>query len=159
MAMQLGVGAYYVEAFQKYAEFQGRARRKEFWYFSLFNFVAAFVLTLFLGPIAGLYQLAVFLPATAIGVRRLHDTGRSGWWLLLPIVNIVFLAEDGARGDNRFGPDPKVLDGDVGPQAALPARAAAVSMSSIDQIERLAALRDRGILTDDEFVTKKAALL
>jgi uncharacterized membrane protein YhaH (DUF805 family) len=53
------------------------------------------------------YNFALVIPIIAVGVRRMHDTGRSGWWVLLPMGNLIFWAEDGNRGTNRFGPDPK----------------------------------------------------
>ncbi|MNG31219.1 Inner membrane protein YhaH [compost metagenome] len=59
------------------------------------------------GLISNLYALALLVPGIAVGVRRMHDTDRSGWWLLLPFVNIVFLCQDSTPGANRFGPNPK----------------------------------------------------
>ncbi len=104
--------------FQNYATFSGRARRPEFWYFLLFNWLVGLLLavidTQILGfdgtPLSGLYSLAVFLPNLAVLVRRLHDTDRSGWLALLymvPIIGwivlIVFCAQESARGRNRYG--------------------------------------------------------
>ena len=104
---------WYLEPLRKYARFNGRARRKEYWYFTLFTILASAILG-FVGGLAGLkdtlsslYNLAVLVPSIAVGVRRLHDTGRTGWWLLLPIVNIIFLAQDGEKGTNNYGDDPK----------------------------------------------------
>ncbi|SAK48349.1 Inner membrane protein YhaI [Caballeronia hypogeia] len=104
---------WFVIAIKKYAVFAGRARRKEYWFFTLFYILLAFVvgfveglLRLGDGP-STLYSLALLLPSIAVGVRRLHDTGRSGWWLLLPLVNLVFLAQDGQKGSNNYGDDPK----------------------------------------------------
>ena len=59
------------------------------------------------GPLTALLYLGVIVPSIAVGVRRMHDSDRSGWWLLLPIVNLVFLLLEGTKGPNRFGPDPK----------------------------------------------------
>jgi uncharacterized membrane protein YhaH (DUF805 family) len=158
---------YYFDAFKRYAQFQGRARRRAFWYFTLFNVIVLTAIQLVAGILAAasgdvslstivlVYQLGVFIPGLAVGVRRLHDTGRSGWWLLVPIVNIVFMAEDSAPGENAYGAPVK----EVTARAVAGAQGGAASMSSLDQIERLAALRDKGILTDDEFLAKKAALL
>ena len=104
---------WYIAVLKKYAVFSGRARRKEYWTFILFNLLVAFVLGfvegLAGGPgiLASLYSLAVLIPSIAVGVRRMHDTDHSGWWLLLPIVNLVFAVTEGTRGDNRFGSDPK----------------------------------------------------
>ena len=117
---------WYVQALKKYADFSGRARRKEYWLFVLFNIVISCVLTIVdvmigtysqavgIGVLAGIYALAVLIPGIAVSVRRLHDTDRSGWWLLIvlipiigPIVLIVFMCIDGTPGTNRFGPSPK----------------------------------------------------
>jgi uncharacterized membrane protein YhaH (DUF805 family) len=110
---------WYLTVLKKYAVFTGRARRSEFWYFVLFNIIIAFVLnglSMALGSfvIGGIYALAVFIPGLAVSVRRLHDTGRSGWWLLLsliPVVGaiilIVFCIEDSKPGENQYGPNPK----------------------------------------------------
>jgi uncharacterized membrane protein YhaH (DUF805 family) len=114
---------YYLEVLKKYAVFQGRARRSEYWYFILFNFIFCIVLGI-ISLIPGfvflyfLYALAMFIPSLAVGVRRLHDTNRSGWnyfFVLIPIVGsiilIVFLATEGNQGTNQYGPDPKNNDG------------------------------------------------
>ena len=107
------INQWYLGVLKKYAVFSGRARRKEYWMFTLFNILIAFLLGILetiIGAgdiLSNLYSLAVLIPGIAVGVRRLHDTDRSGWWLLLPIVNIVFLALEGQSGTNRFGSDPK----------------------------------------------------
>ncbi|MDQ1211352.1 uncharacterized membrane protein YhaH (DUF805 family) [Pantoea anthophila] len=107
------INQWYLGVLKKYAVFTGRARRKEYWMFTLFNILIAFLLGIVETVIgvedilSNLYSLAVLIPGIAVGVRRLHDTDRSGWWLLLPIVNIVFLALEGQSGTNRFGSDPK----------------------------------------------------
>ena len=115
---------HYIKALKNYANFSGRARRKEYWLFTLWNIVIYFVL-LILGAMAGffpegtegalggLYMLAVFIPGLAVFVRRMHDTGRSGWWFLLnvvpfgAIVVIVFLAQDSNPDANKYGENPK----------------------------------------------------
>ena len=88
--------------FSKYVDFNGRAVRSEYWWFALFNLIVSIVLTI-ISPklLANIYSLATLLPALAVGVRRLHETNRSGWWLLLwlvPVIGwivlIVFLAQD-----------------------------------------------------------------
>jgi len=116
--------SWYLEALKKYAVFSGRARRKEYWFFVLFNIIISFMLGLIEGliglapdspSILGLiYGLAVLLPGLAVSVRRLQDTGKSGWWLLIAfvplvgaIVLIVFMAQDSTPGDNQYGPNPK----------------------------------------------------
>ena len=100
--------------FENYANFEGRARRKEYWYFALLNFIISFALGFFLtllsptiGLAANLYSLAVFIPSIAVAIRRMHDVGKSGWYILIPIYNIILLATDGEKGTNEYGPDPK----------------------------------------------------
>ena len=117
--------SYYIECLQKYAVFSGRARRKEYWYFVLFNVIISFLLGLaeaLLGlfpetpeaVLANVYVLATLLPSLGVTVRRLHDTSRSGWWIFLglvpligAIVVLVFLAQDSTPGENQYGPNPK----------------------------------------------------
>ncbi len=111
---------WYLTVLRKYAEFSGRARRKEYWFFVLFNIIISFVLGFvdgfagLGGVLGGIYALAVLIPSIAVGVRRLHDTGRSGWWLLIglvPIIGvivlIVFMVGDSESGSNQYGPNPK----------------------------------------------------
>ena len=111
---------WYLEVLKKYAEFSGRARRKEYWFFFLFNMIIAMVLGFIEGVfragsgssqniLSGIYSLAVLIPNIAVGVRRMHDTDHSGWWLLVPIVSLIFAISEGTRGYNRFGPDPKSI--------------------------------------------------
>jgi len=111
---------WYLDVLKKYATFTGRARRTEYWMFALFNIIIIAVLT-FLdtlmgipGVLSGLYSLAVFLPGLAVAVRRLHDTGKSGWWILIAlvpfigfIVLLVFMVLDSQPGENQHGPNPK----------------------------------------------------
>lgn len=103
---------------ENYANFNGRARRAEYWWFVLANIIVSIVLQIVDGIIGlpifgGLYGLAVLIPTIAVGVRRLHDVDKSGWFLLLafiPLVNfylIYLLAIEGTRGQNQYGPDPK----------------------------------------------------
>ncbi|MGB5156193.1 MAG: DUF805 domain-containing protein [Desulfobacterales bacterium] len=111
---------WYLEVLKKYAVFNGRAGRKEYWYFVLFNivfyilfgaidrFIGSFNTEAGIGLFSSLYSLAVFTPGLAVTVRRLHDTDRSGWWLLIgliPIIGalvlIVFTAQDSKAGDNK----------------------------------------------------------
>lgn len=116
---------WYIDAWKNYANFQGRARRKAYWMFALFNIIAIILLGVIEGVIgirahsgygilSGLYSLAIILPGLAVAVRRLHDTGRSGWWLLIglvplvgPIVLLVFCVQDSQQGTNQYGPNPK----------------------------------------------------
>jgi uncharacterized membrane protein YhaH (DUF805 family) len=120
---------WYVLVLNKYAVFTGRAQRAEYWYFVLFNSLFWIGLRIFdrligIQILSNVYALAVFIPGLAVAVRRLHDTDRSGWWLLIgliPVIGwiilIIFLAEDGQPQENRYGSNPKVL---VGIPAAQP---------------------------------------
>lgn len=106
--------------FTQYVGFTGRARRSEYWYFYLFNIIVTCVLSI-LGRaaqpfvyISSIYSLAVLLPGIAVGVRRLHDIGKSGWFFLfnlIPIVGqillIVWFCQDSQPGENAYGPNPK----------------------------------------------------
>lgn len=117
---------WYLKVIRNYVGFSGRARRTEFWMFALINFLITLVLAFLdgmlgltnmetgMGLLQGVYSLAVLLPSLAVAVRRLHDTGRSGWWLLIAfipvvgwIVLLVFYCLDSQPGDNAHGPNPK----------------------------------------------------
>ncbi|HEX6224364.1 MAG TPA: DUF805 domain-containing protein [Chryseolinea sp.] len=117
---------WYLLVLKKYADFNGRARRKEYWMFFLFQVIfscAAVIIDSLLGfNSAGggalylLYVLATLVPALAVGVRRLHDIGKSGWMILIsliPIIGsiwlIVLFATEGEPGTNQYGPDPKQM--------------------------------------------------
>jgi uncharacterized membrane protein YhaH (DUF805 family) len=119
---------WYLDVLKKYADFGGRARRKEYWMFALFNFliyIAILIFSAILGSIDNslaligslllvIYGLAIFVPSLAVAVRRLHDTGRSGWWFLIAfvpfvggIILLVFTVQDGVPGENEYGKNPK----------------------------------------------------
>lgn len=144
---------------KKYAEFDGRARRKEYWMYVLLLIIVGVVLSVLegivglrgmvgpYGPLTALFLLATLVPSLAVGVRRLHDTDRSGWWLLIGygpfllslclmffgipqfamilsiialigfVVLLVFMVMEGTKGPNQYGPDPK------GAEAAAPGAA------------------------------------
>ena len=105
---------------KNYANFEGRARRKEYWYFFLINIIISFLIGLIDG-IAGLrfgasnsngilgtiYSLLLLIPSIAVGVRRMHDHGKSGWYLLIPIYNFVLAVTEGEQKRNEYGNDPK----------------------------------------------------
>ena len=124
---------WYLAVLKKYAVFDGRARRKEFWYFALINFLI-FIPLIIIGVIIAaatamsdqfgyfalmfiplfLYSLFIIVPSIAVTVRRLHDTNRSGWWYLInfvpwvgSVILFVFTVLDGTSGPNQYGPDPK----------------------------------------------------
>lgn len=114
--------SWFLEALKKYAVFSGRARRKEYWMYALFVGIIYVVLAVIVAvskssagiAILGIFYLAILLPSLAVGVRRLHDIGKSGWWLLFGIVPIVggitlliFSCMDSQPGANQYGPNPK----------------------------------------------------
>ncbi|UYZ57965.1 DUF805 domain-containing protein [Hymenobacter latericus] len=117
---------YFLHALKNYATFSGRARRKEYWMFTLFNLifgVSAMMLDNLLGTavegigygmIYGLYTLGMLIPGLAVAVRRLHDVNKSGWFLLIAFVPLigaiwllVLMCTEGTRGENPYGADPK----------------------------------------------------
>lgn len=129
-----GIMNWYIRVLKKYAVFSGRARRKEYWMFVLFNFIFSLVASLLnlvifeigmaavgLSPlfimssfIPIVYAIAVFVPGLAVSVRRLHDIGKSGWYVLItlipiagPIWFLVLVCMDSQPGDNAYGPNPK----------------------------------------------------
>ena len=106
---------YYLAVLQKFATFTGRARRSEYWYFVLFNAIFAFVIGFVGGFIhftylGTLYNLVMLIPSIAVGVRRMHDVGKSGWFLLIPIYNFILAVTDGDATDNKYGPNPKATN-------------------------------------------------
>ena len=127
-----------LEPLKKYAVFEGRARRKEYWYFALFYLLAMIATTIVdmmtgmysqtleIGVLSGILVLAIFMPSLSVTVRRLHDTDRSGWWVLIglipiigAIVLLVFMALDSQPGANRFGPNPKGVNGEGTPMPTI----------------------------------------
>lgn len=116
---------WYIEVMRKYAVFSGRARRLEYWMFVLSNVIIAVVLSIIDGiadsdfegsrsTLTTLYVLAILIPSLAVGVRRLHDTGRSGCWMLIGVIPIIgaivllmFMVQDSQLMDNQYGPNPK----------------------------------------------------
>ena len=122
---------YFIDVVKKYAVFDGRARRKEYWMFLLFYIIIAVVLAIVEGLVGSpgflgmILALALLLPSIGVTIRRLHDTSRSGWWILIGfvplvggIVLLVFMCLDSTPGANAYGPNPK------GEGGAVPAAAA-----------------------------------
>ncbi|UCQ26610.1 DUF805 domain-containing protein [Edwardsiella tarda] len=118
--------SWYLEVLKKYAVFNGRARRQEYWNFALFNLIISITLAVIdivtgnfsqevgIGLLGGIYALVLFIPSIAVLVRRLHDIGRSGWWFLIilvpligAIVLLVFTVQDSKPGQNQYGVNPK----------------------------------------------------
>jgi uncharacterized membrane protein YhaH (DUF805 family) len=117
---------WYLEVLKKYAVFDGRAHRQEYWMYFLISLIISIVLSVIdtaagltkamggVSPLSTLYGLAVFIPGLAVGARRLHDTGRSGLWLLIAFVPcigaillLIWFATEGESGSNDYGPSPK----------------------------------------------------
>jgi uncharacterized membrane protein YhaH (DUF805 family) len=117
---------WYLGVLRNYTGFSGRARRKEYWFFTLFNVLVVIALSMLdamigtfdaetgYGALSTVYMLAVLIPSLAVSFRRLHDTNRSAWWLLLGLVPLigtlvllVFMILEGTEGSNDYGPDPK----------------------------------------------------
>ena len=105
---------YFVKVYKNYVNFEGRARRSEYWYFTLFYYIIA-ILLVFVDQAVGseegyvglAFMLGSFLPTIAVGVRRMHDVGKSGWYILIPIYNLVLACTNGDVGTNEYGYDPK----------------------------------------------------
>lgn len=160
---------WYLAVLNKYATFEGRARCKEYWMFVLVNFVIAFVIG-FIGGLAkskaivglgNIYQLAVLVPGIAVGVRRMHDVNKSGWYLLIPIYNLILLISAGEEGPNPYGPDPKQDQTSTQSMNSTQANFAPINNEKnvVEQLEKLAHLKAKGYITEDEFLAKKKQLL
>lgn len=133
--------------FRKYVDFNGRARRSEFWYWVLFTVLVGMVAGIIdsaldlqprldtgevdvtaSGPFANISSLVLFLPGLAVSIRRLHDRGRSGWWVLLHLIPVIgtlillfgFFIKDSEPGDNAYGPNPKGVGGGYPPYGQPP---------------------------------------
>lgn len=117
---------WYLKVLKQYADFSGRARRKEYWMFVLFNMIFAIVAMILdnvlgiamegigYGPLYGLYVLAMLIPGLAVAVRRLHDVGKSGWMILIALIPLigaiwllVLMVTDSNPGENQYGQNPK----------------------------------------------------
>ncbi|PRD48791.1 DUF805 domain-containing protein [Sphingobacterium haloxyli] len=125
---------------ENYANFDGRARRKEFWLFVLFSWLIYVALSIVAGILAyissvlgglvyivvGLVSLGLLIPSLAVGVRRLHDTGCPTWYIIfafIPLINLYFLylmIKEGDNGPNEFGPDPKESGDSANPFGNFP---------------------------------------
>lgn len=120
---------YFKLALSKYAQFTGRSRRSEYWYFTLVNIIISVALNIMatitemsmFALLGSLVSLALFIPALAVAVRRLHDVGRSGWWYLIIFTGIgifvilYWFVQDSEAGANQWGPNPKTgaVAGDI----------------------------------------------
>lgn len=121
---------WYLKVLRQYGDFKGRARRMEYWMFVLFNVFISIILLIIdnlvgiafkdidYGPLYLTYCLFIIMPSLAVAVRRLHDSGRSGWWILISLIPflggiwlLVLLLMDSDPGDNKYGPNPKINAG------------------------------------------------
>tara|TARA_B110000881_G_C18546889_1_gene501735 strand:+ start:360 stop:737 length:378 start_codon:yes stop_codon:yes gene_type:complete len=119
---------WYIQGFKRYFDFSGRSRRKEYWYFALFNLIVAVLLGIFdgalgtvdaelgLGVLGAIYAVATIIPNLSITFRRLHDVNKSAWWLLIlliPLIGfivwLVFMCQD-SKDENKYGSSPKISD-------------------------------------------------
>ena len=111
---------WYLKVLKQYTDFNGRARRKEYWMFVLFNTIFTVCLVFLdqtLGTTYGelnedgyletVYSLAVLLPYLAVTARRMHDVGKSGWYMLIPFYNFILACTDSENGENKWGENPK----------------------------------------------------
>lgn len=122
---------WYLKCLKQYFDFSGRARRKEYWLFCLFNLIIAYILNVIdsaigltfpvgiveLGILGVIYSLLLFIPGLAVGVRRLHDIGKSGWFYLIgliplvgAIIVLIWFCKEGEHKTNKWGPDPKNIE-------------------------------------------------
>lgn len=111
---------YYISFWQNAFEFNGRASRKEYWIPFLMNIVVVFILSVIdglfwlvlddngeYGVLSTLFQVIQIIPSIAVGVRRMHDGGHSGWFIIVPFINLLFCALEGQKGTNQYGEEPK----------------------------------------------------
>lgn len=115
---------YFIHALKNYANFNGRARRKEYWFFQLFQIIIVFGLSFLAGLLSHLNEgLGIFasvlavialigfvIPGLAVTVRRMHDVGKEWWYMLIPIYSLILVFTEGQAGPNEYGEDPKMLD-------------------------------------------------
>ena len=151
---------WYLHVLKNYATFSGRATRSEYWYFILFSSIVVVILSIIDtiintgGMFSWIYTLAVLLPSLAVGARRLHDINKSGWWQLIMaipligyIVLLVFYCID-SKEDNKYGMNPKQSNNSNN-----------LGNDTLFQLEKLSELKDKGIITQEEFETKKKQIL
>lgn len=103
---------HYLNALKKYVDFKGRARRSEFWIFTLTNQLILIILSLVfrfseLMIVVNIFALATFIPTLSAGIRRMHDTGKNGWFFIVPLYGMILAITEGDAGENAYGKDPK----------------------------------------------------
>jgi len=113
---------YFLDALRKYAVFNGRSRRSEYWYFTLFYALISIAVTILefsmgmsieqggSGILGLILTFGFLVPSIAVAVRRMHDVGKSGWFCLIPFYNLYLAVQEGDYGRNEYGPDPKNPD-------------------------------------------------
>ena len=92
--------------FQNYTNFKGRSSRAEYWWWALFTVILSILLSSISDSLGNLGSLVTLLPSIAVAIRRVHDVDRAGWFILVPIYNLVLVLRRGDSGENRFGPPP-----------------------------------------------------
>lgn len=123
--------SYYFEVLKKYAVFSGRATRKEYWMFCLFNIIILIALSLVgsalllvgsrvVFSIYNFYSMAILIPSIAVCFRRMHDVNKSGWYIIIPIYNLILACTNGTKGNNKYGHDPKEVKSITKTDPALP---------------------------------------
>ncbi|MBQ0788585.1 MAG: DUF805 domain-containing protein [Oceanihabitans sp.] len=111
---------WYLKVLQQYADFKGRARRKEYWMFFLINILISITINVIVvlldlpsfQILDSIYSIAVLIPSLAVGVRRMHDVGKSGWFLLIPFYSLYLACLDSEPGPNNWGENPKEISDD-----------------------------------------------
>ncbi|OIQ28814.1 MAG: DUF805 domain-containing protein [Bacteroidetes bacterium MedPE-SWsnd-G2] len=117
---------WYIHVLKNYANFNGRARRKEYWMFLLIHLITYFSLaiiqtvsilnngpTLLFSLLTAIYLIGIIIPSIAVAVRRMHDVGKSGWYILIPVYSLVLAVTGGDSGPNNYGKDPKGNSQDI----------------------------------------------
>lgn len=154
---------WYLHALKNYATFSGRATRSEFWFFMLFNIIISICLgiigllfderNVLSGILQAIYSLAVLIPNIAVASRRLHDINKSGWWqliIIIPLIGaillLIYYCTD-SKEDNKYGMNPKQNNSNN------------LGNDVMFQLEKLSELKDKGIITQEEFETKKKQIL
>lgn len=154
---------WYLHALKNYATFSGRATRSEFWFFMLFNIIISICLgiigllfdetNVLSGILQAIYSLAVLIPNIAVSSRRLHDINKSGWWqliIIIPLIGaillLIYYCTD-SKEDNKYGMNPKQNNSNN------------LGNDAMFQLEKLSELKDKGIITQEEFETKKKQIL
>ena len=140
---------WYLKAMQEYITLTGRARRREFWTFYLFNSIIRLCIDFVQVPLLdNLFWIAVIVPSIAVAIRRMHDTNHCGWWSICPIANIVLSCTAEDQGENIYGSDPKTV-GNINSLKTLETGAGVP-----DSSEKLVSHKRERLIDDDPEETK-----